>query len=133
MKLKPLGDRLIVRAIESDEDSSTTGLVLPEATAREAQIGQVLSVGDGGLDDEGRYLRFDVKEGDEVLYSKYGGTPITVDGETLVLLEATDVLGKDLAPIGISREVEEDPVTARLAELREGVRGNIAHLRELAK
>ena len=75
MKLKPLGDRLIVRAIE-EEETTASGIVLPDTAKEKPQKGKVLAVGDGKLDDNGKRIPLDVKEDDEVLYSKYGGTEI---------------------------------------------------------
>src|SRR3954463_16377612 len=82
MKLKPLGDRLIVRAVE-EEETTVSGIVLPDTAKEKPQKGKVLAVGDGKLDDNGQRVPLDVAEGDEVLYSKYGGTEIKVDGEDL--------------------------------------------------
>ena len=93
MKLKPLGDRLIVRAIE-EEETTASGLVLPDTAKEKPQKGKVLAVGDGRLDDDGKRVPLDVAEGDEVLYSKYGGTEIKVDGEELLVLRESDVLAK---------------------------------------
>ena len=95
MKLKPLGDRLIVRAIE-EEETTASGLVLPDTAKEKPQKGKVLAVSDGRLDDDGKRIALDVSEGDEVLYSKYGGTEIKVDGEDLVVLRESDVLAKVL-------------------------------------
>ena len=94
MKLKPLGDRLIVRAIE-EEETTASGIVLPDTAKEKPQKGKVLAVGDGKLDeDDGKRIPLDVAEGDEVLYSKYGGTEIKVDGEDLLVLRESDVLAK---------------------------------------
>jgi chaperonin GroES len=93
MKLKPLGDRLIVRAIE-EEETTASGLVLPDTAKEKPQKGKVLAVGDGKLDDDGKRIPLDVAEGDEVLYSKYGGTEIKVDGEDLLVLRESDVLAR---------------------------------------
>ena len=93
MKLKPLGDRLIVRAIE-EEQTTASGLVLPDTATEKPQKGKVLAVGDGKLDDAGKRIPLDVSKGDEVLYSKYGGTEIKVDGEDLLVLRESDVLAK---------------------------------------
>ncbi len=93
MKLKPLGDRLIVRAIE-EEEKTTSGIVLPDTAKEKPQKGKVLAVGDGKIDDNGSRVPLDVAEGDEVLYSKYGGTEIKVDGEELLVLRESDVLAK---------------------------------------
>src|SRR5215204_5834985 len=93
MKLKPLGDRLIVRAVE-EEETTASGLVLPDTAKEKPQKGKVLAVGDGKLDDNGQRVPLDVSEGDEVLYSKYGGTEIKIDGEELLVLRESDVLAK---------------------------------------
>jgi chaperonin GroES len=95
MKLKPLGDRLIVRAIE-EERTTASGLVLPDTAKEKPQKGKVLAAGDGKLDDAGKRIPMDVKEGDEVLYSKYGGTEIKDPdtGEDLLVLRESDVLAK---------------------------------------
>ena len=93
MKLKPLGDRLIVKAVE-EEATTASGIVLPDTAKEKPQKGKVLAVGDGKLDDNGKRVPLDVTEGDEVLYSKYGGTEITVEGEDLLVLRESDVLAK---------------------------------------
>jgi chaperonin GroES len=94
MKLKPLGDRLIVRAIE-EEETTASGIVLPDTAKEKPQKGKVLAVGDGKVnDDTGKRTPLDLSEGDEVLYSKYGGTEIKVDGEELLVLRESDVLAK---------------------------------------
>ena len=93
MKLKPLGDRLIVRAVE-EEETTASGLVLPDTAKEKPQKGKVLAVGDGKLDDSGERVPLVVSEGDAVLYSKYGGTEIKVDGEDLLVLRESDVLAK---------------------------------------
>ena len=92
MKLKPLGDRLIVKAVEEDV-TTASGIVLPDTAREKPQKGKVLAVGDGKLED-GKRIPLDVAEGDEVLYSKYGGTEIVVDGEDLLVLRESDVLAK---------------------------------------
>jgi chaperonin GroES len=93
MKLKPLGDRLIVRAIE-EEEATASGIVLPDTAKEKPQRGEVIAVGDGALDDNGKRKPVDVKDGDTVLYSKYGGTEIKVEGEDLLVLRESDVLAK---------------------------------------
>jgi chaperonin GroES len=94
LKLKPLGDRLIVRAIE-EEETTASGIVLPETAKEKPQKGTVLAVGDGKInEDTGKRTPLDVAIGDEVLYSKYGGTEIKVDGEELLVLRESDVLAK---------------------------------------
>jgi chaperonin GroES len=93
MKLKPLGDRLIVQALE-EEETTASGIVLPDTAKEKPQKGKVLAVGEGRIDDDGKRVPMDVSEGDEVLYSKFGGTEIKLDGEDLLVLRETDVLAK---------------------------------------
>ncbi|MGI8624543.1 MAG: co-chaperone GroES [Solirubrobacteraceae bacterium] len=93
MKLKPLGDRLIVKAVE-EEEKTTSGIVLPDTAKEKPQKGKVLAVGDGKIDDNGNRQPIDVSVDDEVLYSKYGGTEIKIDGEELLVLRESDVLAK---------------------------------------
>jgi chaperonin GroES len=94
MKLKPLGDRLIVKALE-EEETTASGIVLPDTAKEKPQKGEVLAVGDGRWDEEGeKRIPLDVSQGDEVLYSKYGGTEVTVDGEEVLVLRESDVLAK---------------------------------------
>jgi chaperonin GroES len=92
MKLKPLGDRVLVQPVE-EEETTASGIVLPDTAKEKPQKGKVLAVGEGKLED-GKRIPLDVSEGDEVLYSKYGGTDITVDGEDLLVLRESDVLAK---------------------------------------
>jgi chaperonin GroES len=92
MKLKPLGDRLIVHPIE-EEETTASGIVLPDTAKEKPQRGKVLSVGDGRWDEDGdKRIPLDVSEGDTVLYSKYGGTEVTVEGDDLLVLRESDVL-----------------------------------------
>jgi chaperonin GroES len=94
MKLKPLGDRVIVKAVE-EEETTASGIVLPDTAKEKPQKGEVVAVGEGRWDEEGeKRIPLDVSEGDEVLYSKYGGTEITVDGDELLVLRESDVLAK---------------------------------------
>jgi chaperonin GroES len=93
VNLKPLGDRLIVRAVE-EEAATPSGIVLPDTAKEKPLKGTVLAVGDGKLEDDGRRIPLDVAAGDEVVYSKYGGTEIVVDGEDLLVLRESDVLAK---------------------------------------
>ena len=93
MKLKPLGDRLIVKPVE-EEETTASGLVLPETAKEKPQKGTVVAAGDGAIAEDGTRRPLDVAEGDEVLYSKYGGTEITVEGDELLVLRESDVLAK---------------------------------------
>ena len=94
MKLKPLGDRVIVKAIEEDE-TTASGIVLPDTAKEKPQRGKVVAVGEGKWDEDGdKRIPLDVAEGDEVLHSKYGGTEINVEGDDLLVLRESDVLAK---------------------------------------
>jgi chaperonin GroES len=94
MKLKPLGDRLIVKPID-EEETTASGIVLPDTAKEKPQKGKVVAVGDGKWDEDGeKRIPLDVSEGDEVLYSKYGGTEVTVENDELLVLRESDVLAK---------------------------------------
>jgi len=93
MKLKPLGDRLIVKPIE-EEETTASGIVLPDTAKEKPQKGKVVAVGDGAIQEDGSRRALDVSEGDEVLYSKYGGTDVVIDGEDLLVMRESDVLAK---------------------------------------
>ncbi|MEA3214784.1 MAG: chaperonin GroES [Acidimicrobiia bacterium] len=92
MKLQPLEDRIVVRPNEAEE-RTVSGLVIPDTAKEKPQQGTVLAVGPGKRSEQsGQLIPVDVKEGDTVVYSKYGGTEITIDGEDLLILSARDVL-----------------------------------------
>ena len=92
MALKPLDDRIVVRPSEAEEKTAS-GLVIPDTAKEKPQQGEVLAVGPGRRSDQtGDLIPLDVQVGDTVVYSKYGGTEITVDGEDLLILSARDVL-----------------------------------------
>lgn len=90
-KLKPLGDRLVVKPIEQEE-TTASGLVLPETAKEKPQQGTVEAIGPGRRDDDGNRIEMDVAVGDVVLYAKYAGTEIKIDGEKLLILKESDVL-----------------------------------------
>jgi chaperonin GroES len=92
MKVQPLGDRLVVKAIEA-EQTTASGLVLPDTAQEKPSRGTVVAVGEGRYED-GKRIPLEVAVGDEVIYSKYGGTEIKVDGEDLIILREADVLAK---------------------------------------
>lgn len=94
MKLQPLDDRIVVRPSEADE-TTASGLVIPDTAKEKPQQGDVLAVGPGRrADATGELVPLDIKTGDRVVYSKYGGTEITIDGEDLLILTSRDVLAK---------------------------------------
>jgi chaperonin GroES len=92
INLQPLGDRILVRAIEA-EQVTAAGIVIPDTATEKPQRGQVLAVGDGRYED-GKRVELDVAVGDEIIYSKYGGTEVNVEGEDLLILRESDVLAK---------------------------------------
>ncbi len=94
MSLQPLDDRIVVRPNESEE-TTASGLVIPDTAKEKPQQGEVLGVGPGRrAETTGELVPLDIAKGDTVVYSKYGGTEITVDGEDLLILSSRDVLAK---------------------------------------
>jgi chaperonin GroES len=93
MDLQPLGDRLIVEALE-EEETTSSGIVLPDTAKEKPQRGRVLAVGPGSRDESGNYVAMDVLEGDEVIYSKYGGTEIRLGSDDYLILRESDILAK---------------------------------------
>ena len=89
--LKPLGSRVVIEPIEQDEVTAG-GIVLPETAKEKPQKGKILSVGPGDRDEGGKRIAMDVKVGDTVLYAKYAGTEIKVEGKKLLILKESDVL-----------------------------------------
>jgi len=93
IKLEPLADRLVVKTIQKEE-VTRGGLVLPDTAKEKPQEGEVLAAGPGRVNDEGTRIPMDVKVGDIVIFAKYGGTEIKVDGEEVMILRESDVLAK---------------------------------------
>ena len=91
LNLKPLGDRLIVEPTESEEVTAS-GIVLPETAKEKPQQGKVLAAGPGARDDDGKRIEMDVEEGDTVLYAKYAGTEVKIEGEKYLIIKESDVL-----------------------------------------
>ena len=91
VNIKPLEDRIVVKPLDA-EQTTASGLVIPDTAKEKPQEGEVLAVGPGRVDDNGVRIPLDVAVGDKVIYSKYGGTEITVDGEDLLILTSRDVL-----------------------------------------
>jgi chaperonin GroES len=91
LKLKPLGGRVIVEPIEQ-EDMTAGGIILPETAKEKPQEGKILAAGPGDRDDDGKRIAMEVKVGDKVLYAKYSGTEVKVDGRKLLILRESDIL-----------------------------------------
>ena len=90
MKLKPLGDRVVVKPIEQEE-MTAGGIVLPETAKEKPQRGKIVAAGPGRVED-GKRVELDVKEGDTVLFAKYAGTEIKIEGEKVLILKESDIL-----------------------------------------
>ena len=102
MNLKPLGDRLIAEVLD-EEETTVSGIVLPDTAKEKPQRGRVLAVGPGSRDDSGKFVPMDLAEGDEIVFSKYGGTEIKVGVDEYLILRESDVLAKVVgAPVGAS-------------------------------
>src|SRR6266852_6094212 len=93
MNLQPLGDRLIVEVLE-EEEVTIGGIVLPDTAKEKPQRGKVLAVGPGARDEDGKHVPMDIAEGDEVIFSKYGGTEIKLGIDEVLILRESDVLAK---------------------------------------
>ncbi len=92
MNLKPLDDRIVIKQSDA-EDKSAGGILLPDSAQEKPQIGKVIATGPGKLLDDGKRAQMSVKKKDEVLYGKYSGSEVEVDGEKYVILRESDVLG----------------------------------------
>ena len=93
MDLQPLGDRIIVEILD-EEATTASGIVLPDTAQEKPQRGKVLAVGPGPRDEDGEYIKMDLAVGDEVIFSKYGGTEIKVGADDVLILRESDVLAK---------------------------------------
>ncbi len=93
MDLKPLGDRLIVEVLE-DEEVTDSGIVLPDTAKEKPQRGRVLAVGPGSRNEDGEFVAMDLDEGDEIIFSKYGGTEVKLGADEYLILRESDVLAK---------------------------------------
>jgi chaperonin GroES len=91
MALKPLGDRVIVEIIEEPQ-TTVSGIVLPDTAQEKSQRGKVIAVGPGKLLDSGERAPLEVSEGDTVMFAKYGGTEVTLDGQDLMILQERDII-----------------------------------------
>ena len=92
MKFRPLHDRVVVRRIEPDAKTKG-GIIIPETAAEKPQEGEVVAVGPGGRDEAGKLIPIDVKKGDRVLFGKWSGTEVKIDGQELLIMKESDILG----------------------------------------
>ena len=92
MAFRPLGDRVLVRRVE-EEEKTKGGIIIPDTAKEKPQEGEVLAVGPGARDDNGKIQPLDVKVGDRILFGKWSGTEVKLDGEDLLIMKESDVLG----------------------------------------
>src|ERR1700761_5389985 len=92
MKFRPLHDRVVVRRIESDERTAG-GIIIPDTVKEKPQEGEVVAVGPGARDETGKSVPMDVKAGDRVLFGKWSGTEVKIDGEDLLIMKESDIMG----------------------------------------
>jgi chaperonin GroES len=92
MAFRPLGDRVLVKRVE-EEAKTKGGIIIPDTAKEKPQEGQVLSVGPGARDETGKRVEMDVKAGDRILFGKWSGTEVKIDGEDLIIMKESDILG----------------------------------------
>ena len=92
MKFRPLHDRVVVRRIE-DNERTRGGIIIPDTAKEKPQQGEIVAVGPGALDEKGKVQPLDVKAGDRVLFGKWSGTEVKLDGEELLIMKESDILG----------------------------------------
>jgi len=92
MKIRPLHDRVMVRRVAED-DRSSGGIIIPDTAKEKPMQGKVVAAGLGGRDENGKVVKLDVKKGDKILFGKWSGTEVTVDGEELLIMKESDIMG----------------------------------------
>ena len=92
MKFRPLHDRVVVRRLESDEKTKG-GIIIPDAAKEKPQEGEIVAVGSGARDEQGKLVPLDVKKGDKILFGKWSGTEVKIDGHDLIIMKESDIMG----------------------------------------
>ena len=92
MKFRPLGDRVLVKRVE-EEERTKGGIIIPDTAKEKPQEGEVVAVGPGARDEDGEYIQPEVSAGDRILFGKWSGTEVKVDGEDLLIMKESDILG----------------------------------------
>ncbi len=92
MKFKPLHDRVVVERLDSDEKTAG-GIIIPDSAQEKPMQGKILAVGSGARDDSGKIQSLDVKEGDTILFGKWSGTEVKIDGKDLLIMKESDIMG----------------------------------------
>src|SRR5580704_254915 len=92
MKFRPLHDRVVVRRLEGDEKTAG-GIIIPDTAKEKPQEGEIVAVGPGARDEQGKIVALDVKSGDRILFGKWSGTEVKIDGEELLIMKESDIMG----------------------------------------
>ena len=92
MKFRPLHDRVLVRRVE-EEEKTAGGIIIPDTAKEKPMQGEVIAVGPGGRDEQGKLIPMGLKEGDRVLFGKWSGTEVKIDGEELLIMKESDIMG----------------------------------------
>jgi chaperonin GroES len=92
LKFRPLHDRVVVKRIEAEEKSKG-GIIIPDTAKEKPQEGEIVAVGPGGRDENGKLITMDVKAGDRVLFGKWSGTEVKIDGDELLIMKESDIMG----------------------------------------
>ena len=92
MKFRPLGDRVVVRRVK-EEQKASGGIIIPETAQEKPQEGEIIAIGPGAIDDNGKRVPLDVKAGDFVLFGKWSGSEVKIDGEELLIMKESDIMG----------------------------------------
>ncbi|GAB5458489.1 MAG: co-chaperone GroES [Henriciella sp.] len=92
MKFRPLGDRVLVRRVE-EATKTAGGIIIPDTATEKPQEGEVIAVGSGAIGDDNERVPLDVKKGDKILFGKWGGTEVKIDGEDLLIMKESDIMG----------------------------------------
>jgi chaperonin GroES len=103
MKFRPLHDRVLVRRIEADERTKG-GIIIPDTAKEKPQEGEIVAAGPGARDDSGKLVPLDVKAGDRILFGKWSGTEVKIDGEDLIIMKESDILGVVEAPASMQKK-----------------------------
>ena len=102
MKFRPLHDRVVVKRIDAEEKSSG-GIIIPDTAKEKPSQGEIIAVGPGGRDEAGKLVPLDVKAGDRILFGKWSGTEVTIDGVELLIMKESDIMGIITKAVAVKR------------------------------
>ena len=103
MAFRPLGDRVLIKRIE-EEEKTKGGIIIPDTAKEKPQEGEVVAVGPGARNEDGEVIKLDVKSGDRILFGKWSGTEVKIDGEDLLIMKESDIMGIIEAPVAKSKK-----------------------------